>query len=87
MTELVRYEAARKALAEAVAVDEVQEIRSQAEAMRHYARQAKDRDLEIQAAQLRFRAERRLGEMIVAQKEKHGVKVSGLTEAQIELID
>ncbi|UGA46704.1 hypothetical protein HU230_0011950 [Bradyrhizobium quebecense] len=73
MTELVRYEAARKALAEAVAVDEVQEIRSQAEAMRHYARQAKDRDLEIQAAQLRFRAERRLGEMIVAQKETVGL--------------
>lgn len=73
MTELVRYEAARKALAEAVAVDEVVDIRSKAEAMRVYARQASDKGLEIQAAQIRFRAERRLGEMIVAQKETVGL--------------
>lgn len=73
MTELVRYEAARRALAEAVAVDEVAEIRSQAEAMRHYARQAGDKTLEIQSAQLRFRAERKLGELIVAQKETVGL--------------
>lgn len=73
MTELVRYEAARKALAEAVAVDEVAEIRSKAEAMRVYARQASDKALEIQAAQIRFRAERRLGELIVAQKETVGL--------------
>lgn len=73
MTELVRYEAARRALAEAVAVDEVAEIRSQAEAMRHYARQAGDKTLEIQSAQLRFRAERRLGELILAQKETVGL--------------
>ncbi|MBN8987447.1 MAG: hypothetical protein J0H42_04325 [Rhizobiales bacterium] len=73
MTELVKYEAARKALAEAVAVDEVQEIRSQAEAMRIYARQASDRDLEVQASQIRFRAERRLGELIILQKETIGL--------------
>ncbi|MEY9110418.1 N6-adenosine-specific RNA methylase IME4 [Bradyrhizobium yuanmingense] len=73
MTELVRYEAARRALAEAVAVDEVAEIRSQAEAMRHYARQAGDKTLEIQSAQLRFRAERKLGELIVSQKETVGL--------------
>ncbi|MGM4955669.1 hypothetical protein ACT4MK_09965 [Bradyrhizobium barranii] len=73
MTELVRYEAARKALAEAVAVDEVVDIRSKAEAMRVYARQASDKGLEIQAAQIRFRAERRLGELIVAQKETVGL--------------
>ncbi|WP_262048637.1 S-adenosylmethionine-binding domain-containing protein [Bradyrhizobium sp. Bra78] len=73
MTELVRYEAARRALAEAVAVDEVIDIRSKAEAMRVYARQASDKGLEIQAAQIRFRAERRLGEMIVAQKETVGL--------------
>lgn len=73
MTELARYEAARRALAEAVAVDEVQEIRNQAEAWRAYAKQARDRDLEIQAAQIRFRAERRLGELITAQKDTVGL--------------
>lgn len=73
MTELVRYEAARRALAEAVAVDEVVDIRSKAEAMRVYARQASDKGLEIQAAQIRFRAERRLGELIASQKETVGL--------------
>ncbi len=73
MTELVRYEAARRALAEAVAVDEVLQIHDQAEALRHAARIARDKDLEIQAAQLRFRAERRLGELIAAQKAAGGL--------------
>lgn len=73
MTALIKYDAACRMLAEAVAVDEVQNIRNQAEAMRAYARQAKDRDLEISAAQIRFRAERRLGELIIAQKETVGL--------------
>jgi predicted double-glycine peptidase len=73
VTELIKYDAARRMLAEAVAIDEVQQIRNQAEAMRAYARQANDRDLEIQAAQIRFRAERRLGELIRAQKETVGL--------------
>ncbi|GAB9224905.1 hypothetical protein BDS110ZK18_67110 [Bradyrhizobium diazoefficiens] len=69
MTELVRYEAARRALAEAVAVDEVASIRSQAEALRHAARIACDKQLEIQAAQIRFRAERKMGELLAAASE------------------
>lgn len=81
MTELVKYEEARRLLAEAVAVDEVQAIRSKAEAMRAYARQAKDRDMEIAAAQIRFRAERRLGELIIAQKETVGLNRGGGTGA------
>ena len=36
-TELVRYDSARRALAEAKRVDEVAEIRNQAEAMRAYS--------------------------------------------------
>ena len=42
--------------------------------MRAYARQAKNRGLEVDAAEIRIRAERRLGELIVVQKETVGLQ-------------
>ncbi|TPN69767.1 hypothetical protein FJ980_32865, partial [Mesorhizobium sp. B1-1-5] len=66
---LVRYDAAVRALAEAKSVDEVKDLRDKAEAMRAYARQAKNKDLEADAAEIRIRAERRLGELIAEMRD------------------
>ena len=76
--QLVRYDAACRALAEAKAVDEAKKIRDVSEAMRAYARQAKNKQLEIDAAEIRIRAERRVGELMQAQRE-----TVGLAEGQL----
>ena len=65
---LAVYEAACRAVAEARTAGEAKEIADKAEAMRVYARQANNRGLEVDAAEIRIRAERRLGEIIATQK-------------------
>ena len=92
---LVRYEAARRALAEAHRVDEVKDIRDKAEAMRMYGKQANDTELVNWAAEIKIRAERKCGELLgdMAQsgerpqgrrKESHAVTLSdiGLSNKQ-----
>jgi N6-adenosine-specific RNA methylase IME4 len=73
LSEVLKYDEACRMLAEAAAVDEVLDMRSKADALRIYARQAKNRDMEINAAQIRVRAERRLGEMLIQQRESVGL--------------
>src|SRR4051812_8877275 len=70
---LVRYDAACRALAQAKAVDEVKQIRDTAEAMRAYAKQVKNKDLEIDAAEIRMRAEIRIGELAIEQERTVGL--------------
>jgi hypothetical protein len=74
---LVRYDAACQAIAAAKSVDEAKHIRDTADAMRAYAKQAKNKQLEIDAAEIRLRAEWRVGELIAAQKATVGLAHGG----------
>jgi N6-adenosine-specific RNA methylase IME4 len=61
--ELVRYDAARKALQECVNVDEAKTIADKSYALQTYAKQAKNPELERMAAEIRLRAKRKVGEI------------------------
>lgn len=80
---LVRYDAACKALAEAKAVDEAKKIRDHAAAMKAYARQVENKELEADAWQIRQRAERRIGELIDAQKQSGLLKRGGDRKSKV----
>lgn len=77
MSVLIKYDAACRALADAKGTDEAKDIRDKAEAMRVYAHQAKNRQMEVDAAEIRMKAERRLGEIITVQKETIGMAKPG----------
>ena len=62
---LPRYDQICRAVAEAKTVDEVDEIMGRADALRAYAKQARNRQLELDAAEIRIRAERRVGELML----------------------
>lgn len=63
MNELVRYDSARMALAEASSVDDAREIRDKAAALQAYARQRSDVEMEKWVAEIKLRAHVRIGEL------------------------
>jgi hypothetical protein len=58
-----KYEAMRQAVAACVKVDEAKDIADKAEALRAYAHQRHDHELEIMVAEIKLRAIRRMGEI------------------------
>src|SRR5262249_34152875 len=58
-------------------VDEAKKIRDASEALHAYAEQAKNKQLEVDAAEIRIRAERQVGELIPLQKATGGFATGG----------
>lgn len=90
MSQLIKYDAACRAIAECKAVDEVKGWADKAAAMQAYGRMAKDKTLEVDAAEIRIRAERRLGQMLADQKAagglNRGAQLKGTTDGKSSVV-
>ncbi len=63
---MVKYDAMCKAITSCYRVDEVKEIRSRARALEVYAKQGKNHAAEQRAREVRIRAERQAGKLLIA---------------------
>jgi N6-adenosine-specific RNA methylase IME4 len=84
VTNLVLYDAACRAIADAKAVDEVKHIRDIHMAMATYARQAKNHDMEADAIEIRLRATRRIDQLRLAQKESVGLNKGAAVPTRVD---
>src|SRR3990167_1576957 len=90
MTSLLRYDAACRAIAEAKTIDEVKTWIDKAAAVREYTRRIKNRQMEIDAIEIRVRAKRRRGELLFQLKAEgrltEGRKKTVIGNGQLEPI-
>lgn len=63
--QVLLYDRACRAIAEATKMDEVKEWKDRAAAYQEYARQAKNKEMEKQAKEIRLRATRRMGQLLL----------------------
>jgi N6-adenosine-specific RNA methylase IME4 len=85
---LIQLSVARTAIEKAGTLQELKGIRDKAEALRVYARQAKDSlDIQNQCAEIKLRAERRAGEMLKGAKLNGGDRKSVLRDERVKLKD
>ena len=74
---LVKYDSVCRALAEVKSIDEVLEIRNASIAMKAYAKQANNHELERDAIEIRMRATRRMDQMRQEQARTIGLAKGG----------
>jgi DNA N-6-adenine-methyltransferase (Dam) len=77
ITALAYYEEACRAVAQVKNVAQALDLLSHAVGMKAYAERAKDKTLEIDASEIRFRAERRVGQLLKLQKASVGLAKGG----------
>lgn len=90
--EVVKYDVACRAVAACRTLDDVRDWSNKADAIREYARRAKNRSMEIDAAEIRIRSERRRGELLREMRDagtlKEGrPKKNGHSEMTVSLQD
>ncbi len=78
--QLVKLDAARRALAAASTLEEIKVIRDQAEAIRAYVKyQGESLEMQNQAAEIKLRAERDAGKLLKQMEKNKGVRLGGRT--------
>lgn len=68
MSEMVLYDTMVRAIVECHQVDELKDMHDKARALEMYAKQAKNIEAERRATEIRIRAERKVGQLLVAMK-------------------
>lgn len=93
-TSLVKFDAAKRALMEARSIDELKDVRDKAEALRGYIKQRDEsHELQNDVAEIKIRAERRIGELIKEKQasgelaKRGGDRKSNCSDSSLKLAD